>query len=219
MPRRSPVLGISRQPFLEFSCFFKGDVGPCGHALTLTPIPGATKAGPLPSGKVLVPSHHRYYEPLGLPPRTVTLRHPLIATAFARRGPPGRVSPGPHQAFATCPLPYPEGVLRISGPSHPAVCCLRRDMIGSATLPFGTYLTRRQRFTHVGPAALLPLSGPYRPSRLLTLRSSGRISPDARSLLHGAPGVLTVAGLAPAGLVQHRDPGRGPRSGRDTGRV
>src|SRR4051812_6363043 len=57
----------------------------------------------------------RYYEPLGLPPSTIPLRHRLIGTAFVRRGPPGRISPVPHQAVLTCPPPYPVGVLHPSG--------------------------------------------------------------------------------------------------------
>ena len=157
------VLGVRGQPGPRFSCFFKGVVGPFGHALTLTPVRERDQSR-APFLRCRYGRHHpRYYEPLGLPPSTVTLRHRLIATAFARRGPPGRVSPVPHQAFATCPLPYPEGVLRISGHRPPAVYCLRRDMIGSATLPFGTYLTGLQRFTHVGPAALLPLHEAFTP--------------------------------------------------------
>ena len=57
----------------------------------------------------------RYYEPLGLPPSTIPFRHRLIGTAFARRGPLGRVSPVPYQAVLTCPPPYPVGVLHPSG--------------------------------------------------------------------------------------------------------
>jgi hypothetical protein len=35
----------------------------------------------------------QYYEPLELPPSTIPFRRRLIGTAFAQRGPPGRVSP------------------------------------------------------------------------------------------------------------------------------
>jgi hypothetical protein len=156
-------LGDHGQLLPRFSGFFKGVVGPTGHALTLTPVPERDQSRAPSLRRRSGRRHPRYYEPLGLPPGTVTLRHRHIATAFARRGPPGRVSPVPHQAFATCPLPYPEGVLWVSGHCRSTVYCLRRNMIGSATLPFGTYLTRLQRFTHVGPAALLPLHEAYAP--------------------------------------------------------
>jgi hypothetical protein len=116
-PPRLPTLGDSKQSFAGFSCFFKGVVGPFGHALTLTPVPDATKAEPLPSRGVLLHRDQRYYEPLGLPSGTVAFRLRLIATAFARRGPPARASPVPHQTFTTCPLPYPGSVLRATG-SH-----------------------------------------------------------------------------------------------------
>lgn len=115
VPPRLPTLGDSRQSFAGFSCFFNGVVGPYGHALTLTPVPDATKAEPLPSRGVLVHRDQRYYEPLGLPPSTLALRLRLIATAFAQRRPLGRASPVPHQTFAPCPLPYPGSVLRASG--------------------------------------------------------------------------------------------------------
>src|ERR1700678_2543526 len=58
----------------------------------LPPYANMTKAGHLPSSS-LVDGGPRYYEPLGLPPSTIPLHHRLIGTAFARRGPPGRVSP------------------------------------------------------------------------------------------------------------------------------
>ena len=107
----------------------------------------------------------RYYEPLGLPPSTVPFRHRLIGTAFARRGPPGRVSPVPYQAVWTCPPPYPVGVL------HPfrvqdAVCCLRRGMSDSAyPSPFGFLSHEAARFTfRLGPLTCFP---PQKPLGLL----------------------------------------------------
>src|SRR6476469_2111429 len=83
--------------------------------LRLPPYVGTTKAGSLPSSGLLG-RRPRYYEPLGLPPSTIPFRHRLIGIAFARRGPPGRVSPVPYQAVLTCPPPYPVGVLHRSGP-------------------------------------------------------------------------------------------------------
>jgi hypothetical protein len=47
-------LGSDEKPALEFSHFVYGVVGPFGHALALTSIADATKAGPLPSGGVVV---------------------------------------------------------------------------------------------------------------------------------------------------------------------
>src|SRR3989442_2207875 len=131
-------------------------------------------------------------------------RSRLIGTAFARRGPPVRVSPVPHQSFAACPLPYPGGVRRASSLPR-AVCCLRRDMTGSTTPPFGSYVTGLQRFTLVGPAALLPLDEAYTPSSAFDapLRRqdlSRRPEPATRRT-----GLLTATGLAPAGMGRHRD--------------
>jgi hypothetical protein len=119
----------------------------------LPPVPSVIEAGPLPSSRFR--GLHRYYEPLGLPPGTAPFHHRLIGAAFARRGPPGRASSVPRPTVSTCPPPYPGDVqrpLRFSS----AVCCLRRDMSGSAIPPFGAYLTRLQGSLHAGPAKLLP---------------------------------------------------------------
>lgn len=167
------TLGTHAQPVLEFSCFFRGVVGPFGHALTLTS--GRRRDQSRAPFLGWRSGHHllRYYEPLGLPSGTVPLRSRLIGPAFARRGPPVRVSPVPHQTLAACPLPYPGSVLRASSLAR-AVCCLRRDMIGSATPPFGSYLTRLQRFTHsLGPLLCSRSAGPTPRLRLSTLRSNG----------------------------------------------
>lgn len=122
----------------------------------LPPVPSVIEAGPLPSSRVH--GLHRYYEPLGLPPGTTPFHLRLIGAAFARRGPPGRASPVPRRTFSTCPPPYPGGVHRPLRYSDD-VCCLRRDMIGSATPPFGAYLTRLQGSLDAGPADLLPSDG------------------------------------------------------------
>ena len=143
----------------------------------------------------------QYYEPLGLPPGSLTLRTRLIARVFAERRRPGRVSPVPFQTVATCRLPYPGRVLGASGRFRP-VCCLRRDMIGSAPPPFGSYLTRLQRFTLVRPTALLPSGGHYGPPRAfdapLNLRSL-LLQPEPATRRTGVP---TEAGLPPASLEQ-----------------
>ena len=182
------------------------------------PPTGTTKAGPSRSSGF----HrlHRYYEPLGLPLDTARFRHRLIPAAFARRGPSRRVSPVPHQAVPACRLPYPGSVLRPSGPRS-AVCCLRRDMIGSATSPFGFLSHGAAKFTLSHSARrFAPLArSPTAPAGLSTLRSDAAISGDARSLLRGAP-ALTAAGLPPASLMQHLDRAvqTRPRSGRTMGR-
>lgn len=182
------------------ACFDFGVVGSCDHAPARTPLHTVTEAGPLPST-----DFHRlpqYYEPLGLPPNSLTLRTRLIARVFARRQPLGRVSPVPYLSVDTCRLPYPGGVLRRISESPDAVCCLRPDMMGSAPSPFGFYLTRLQRFTNARPAALLPTHEPYGSRQALDvpLRRrdlSPRPEPATRRL-----GRLTATGLTPARLIQ-----------------
>ena len=173
--------------------------------LRLPPYTGTTKAGSLPSSG-LVDRRHRYYEPLGLPPSTIPFRHRLIGTAFARRGPPGRVSPVPYQAVLTCPPPYPVGVLHPSGLTD-AVCCLRRGMSDSATHPFRAPMSRGCKVhLSIGPANLLPSQKPYGLLRAFDI-PLGRASSRSlvRDLLRGAP-ALTATGLSPASLIQHDSP-------------
>jgi len=55
----------------------------------------------------------------------------LIRAVFARRGPPGRVSPVPHRPFVACRRPYP-GEAQRPFRNRSAVHGLRRDMSGSA---------------------------------------------------------------------------------------
>lgn len=128
--------------------------------LRLPPYTDMTKAGFLPSDGLL-DRRHRYYEPLGLPPSTIPLHHRLIGNAFARRGPPGRVSPVPFQTVWTCPPPYPVDVLHPSG-SHgcsllPSSC---HERLGHPSLSV-VYVTRLQGSLHVGPINLLPSKKPY----------------------------------------------------------
>jgi len=173
--------------------------------LRLPPYTGTTKAGSLPSSGLLG-RRRQYYEPLGLPPSTIPLRHRLIETAFIRRGPPGRVSPVPYQAVLTCSPPYPVGVL------HPfrfqdAVCCLRREMTDSAyPSPFGFLCHEAARFTfRLGPLTCFPAGGLTATSGLSTSRLNVKLSLPVRDLLRGAP-ALTAAGLPPASLIQHDSP-------------
>jgi len=180
----------------------------------LPPYAGTTKAGSLPSTG-LVGRRQRYYEPLGLPPGTVPFRRRLIGTAFARRGPPRRVSPVPYQAVLTCPPPYPVGVLhpfRFSG------CSLLpspwHERLG-LPIPFRVLMSRGCKVhLSIGPANLLPSRGPCGHLRAFDAplgRSASR--PIPRSLLHGAP-ALTTAGLSPASLIQH-DSVQAESSGRN----
>jgi len=127
----------------EVLTFFKRVIGSCDHALRLPPYSSTTKAGPLPSSGLL-DRRRQYYGPLGLPPSTIPFRHRLIGIAFVRRGPPGRVSPVPHQAVMTCPPPYPVDVLH---PSDSRGCSLLpspwHDRLGHPSLS-GSYVTRLQ---------------------------------------------------------------------------
>jgi hypothetical protein len=150
----------------------------------LPPYAGTTKAGSLPSTG-LVGRRQRYYEPLGLPPSTIPLRHRLIGTAFARRGPPGRVSPVPYQAVLTCPPPYPVGVLhpfRFSG------CSLLpspwHERLG-LPIPFRVLMSRGCKVhLSIGPANLLPSRRPYDPLRAFDI-------PLRRQALAPRPGPAT----------------------------
>ena len=155
------------------ACARRGELGPVLPAMPsrLPPSPSATTAGALPSGRVVLHGHRRYYDPLGLPLRTTRLHLRLIRAALPRRGLRRRVSPVPHRALSTCCAPYPG---RTRG-----VCCsglphrergLRRDMLGSAPALF---LCRGGRLhLMLRPALLLP------PERLSTPRfGHGDLSP------------------------------------------
>jgi len=97
-------------------------------------------------------------------------------------------------------------------PVSNAVCCLRREMSGSADPPFRVPMSRgcKVRFM-LGPQACSPRSRHTPTCGLSTLHSDEGISPCARSLLRGAP-ALTAAGLPPASPWQ-QDPTR--FAGRD----
>ena len=106
--RRVRLAWPHEQPALEFSHFFNGVVGrlrPCPRAYLLT----RHDQSRVPSLQRVVARRLRYYEPLGLPPGTIPFRHRLIGTAFARRGPPGRVSPVPYLHCSACRPPVPRG--------------------------------------------------------------------------------------------------------------
>jgi len=144
-----------------------GSGGP-DHALTRTFRARATKAGALPSGRVLLHAHRRYYDPLGLPLRDARFRHRLIRATLPRPGRRRRVSPVPHQTVHACRPPYPgEPCDAVPGRvrRRPG---LHRAVRGSA-LPL--FLCRGGRVhLMLRPACLLPplrlLTPRYRPSSL-----------------------------------------------------
>src|SRR5262249_27475156 len=111
------TLGRRVEAALELSHFVGGVVGSCDHALALTSLRRHDQSR-VPSLLRPFDRPPRYYEPLGLPPDTPPFRLRLIGAANARRGPPGRVSPVPHQTLSPCPPPYPAGVLHPSGYSR-----------------------------------------------------------------------------------------------------
>src|SRR5206468_3562512 len=81
----------------------------------------------------------RYYGLLGLPLGTVAFRLPPYRSGYPLEGPPRRVSPVPLPAPSHIPSPIPRGspargFLEAGPPSSGfAVCCLRREMLGSAS--------------------------------------------------------------------------------------
>lgn len=103
---------------------------------------------------------HRYNEPLGLPPGTAPFHHRLIEAAFARRGRRGGSLLFRARLSLRAVLLTP-GVSCAPPVLARAVCCLRRDMTGSAAPPFGSYLTRLQGSLDVRPATSPPSRTPY----------------------------------------------------------
>lgn len=88
-----------------------------------------------------------------------------------------------------------------------AVCCLRRDMSGSATSPFRLFVSRgcKVHAFALGPQACSPPADRTADVGLSTPRSDGGISPHARGLLRGAT-ALTAAGLPPASPIRPEVP-------------
>ena len=153
-------------------------------------------------------------------PRTPSRHGGISPSAYTRRlRPTWAVEEGLPSSASGCPcvpssLPRERPApLRLSG----AVCCLRPEMMGSATPPFGFLSHEAAKFTLPHWARrFAPLARGHTASAgLLTLRSDAAISAVARSLLRGAP-ALTAAGLPPASLMQHlgRIVQARPRSGR-----
>ena len=173
-----------------------GVVGPGGpgHALTLTSIAGVTEVGALPSCRV-AHGYQRYYDPVGLPLRSVGFHHWLIPTVFAdEAAQTGLSCPEPSRAYVPLPVPRKDSTKGMSGsPVGRMLPSPGRERLGSSVVS----VTRLQNscLMALRPARLLP------PKRLLTPRSARRLSATNRGLLPGVP-AFTRTGLAPAGLVQ-----------------
>ena len=124
----------------------------------LPPHAATTKAGSLPStGLSIASSIHcehaavfnrrrRYYEPLGLPPDTASFHRRLIEAATPDVG---RRDGSLQFRTELCPhalLHTPRASCTPPEILTDAVYCLRRDMIGSATRPFGFLCHEAARF-------------------------------------------------------------------------
>ena len=94
-------------------------------------IQARSKQGPFPPARFAA-RLLRYYGPLGLPPRSARFQPSgLIRSVFARPDCQVGVSPVPRCSFPTCRrLPPRKGPA--FAPVCNAVCCLRREMTGSA---------------------------------------------------------------------------------------
>jgi hypothetical protein len=148
------------------------------------------EVGVLPSGRVMLHGHQRYYDPVRFPPHCRGLRCGLVprraSAAFDFTGGCGRASPVHRPTFAACHLPYAgavPGCSRIRGPD----CCLRPCAPGSArSVPHGCHFRR----------------GSVRVRYGLQLRFSSLRRPDLagrRRLTTGLLWWLTRTGLTPAG--------------------
>ena len=150
-----------------------GVVGPFGHALALTTTPCVTKAGSLPSSGVLAAAVIGTTNPSdSLPARRdfgIALYAPGLPDVGCRVGSLlFRV-----ELLLRASLNTPE-VSCTRMQSHApvstgTVCCLRRDMSGSATSPFRAFISRgcKVHAFALRPGPLLPSQGPYGPLRAL----------------------------------------------------
>jgi len=120
--------------------FSMGWLGLATMPSRLPPGASVTKAGSLPSASV-IHRLRRYYEPLGLPPDTIPFHLRFIGTACAD------VAAGTGLSCSVLNfVGVPSSVPRRRPASFrfqaDAVCCLRRDMNGSATSPFRGLISR-----------------------------------------------------------------------------
>jgi hypothetical protein len=106
-----------------------------GHSLARSRSLSPIEAGALRSHGVVRRRDRHYYGPLGLPLRSGRLRHRLIRRALPRRRQRRRVSRVPRFSLNACCSPYPAGADCARWCSRDR-CCLRRDVIGSASRLF-----------------------------------------------------------------------------------
>jgi hypothetical protein len=150
-------LAVTYSPRWSFRTLSAGLLALSGIPSCLPPITGTTKAGPLPSVGVLVSVFFGTMSPSDSlstrPPFAFGLWRPPLPDVGCRVG-----SLLFRTWLSSCALFHTPGVSCVHRFSD-TVCCLRRAMIGSATPPFGSYLTRLQssRF-RIGPTTLLPLA-------------------------------------------------------------
>ena len=184
----------------------------------LPPATRATKVGPLPSTGVVAAGIVGTTNPSDSLPARATF---ALGLCSSRSPDVGRwvgpllfrVGLSSHALLSTprksCPAPC-------SG----AVCCLRRDMIGSAFPPFGSLFSRGCKVHPFGLSLRLCSPRLRHTPRLglSTLRSARAISRPGWSLLRGAS-ALAAAGLAPASSTQLGPATSRTCSGHTTGRT
>src|SRR6267142_5315508 len=83
-----------------------------------------------------------------------------------------------------------------------AVCCLRRDMSGSATRPFGCLCHEAVGFANAGPANLPPSLESYNSKRAFDAPLRHRGLPRESGACYAVAPALAAAGLPPASSVQ-----------------
>ena len=121
---------------------------------TLTLIPSATKAGTLPSDRVVRRGHRRYYDPLGLPLRTTRFRHRLIRAraALTRAAQTGLSCSVPLRAHVLRPLPRRDLPRDLRTETRQTWPSPRHDRLGSRVVN----LSRLQASLDVAARVLAP---------------------------------------------------------------
>ena len=167
----------------------------------LPPATCATKVGPLPSPGVVAAGIDSTTDPSD----SLPARRPFTLGLWTRASPDvGRwVGPLLFRVELSSHALLPTPGKSCAAPCSNAVCCLRREMSGSAFPPFGSLLSRGCKVHPFGLGLRLCSPRPrHTPRRgLLTLRLDAAISRDDWSLLRGAS-ALTATGLAPASSTQ-----------------
>src|SRR5688572_9458856 len=197
--KRRPGSRLAARKSACWSCrtLSSGLLGLAAMPSHLPPATRATKAGSLPSAGVvaadLVGTTH--------PSDSLPARPPF---ALGLWGPPspdvGRwVGPLLFRVELSSHALLPTPGRSCAAPCSDAVCCLRRDMTGSAFPPFGSLVSRGCKVHPLGLGLRLCSPRPSHTARrgLWTLRSADAISRDDWSLLRGAA-ALTATGLTPA---------------------